>query len=294
MGRVSYDDPMMRAASTLASLLLVTACASHEPPPAEPTEPPIEPAADPLAAVIADGKAPWLWRGDEGDPTPTSYLLGVVGQRGISHCPDGGYDRQWLALRPTIGRVGVSGPDDSVLDPVMDTPVLAIGQSTTAPPRQAPSIKPEMCGAMQMRSDWYETPRGMQIEREPRPRISHFEMSAVRPLHELQVQPDGDHIVVTMLNPVPVPLHDVKLHVHYEGCFGKPGSTIETTDVGTLAIGAKISARVPRLVDRAKAQPGRRSFRAFSVQLVAEGDRVFVDLDARLGAFGVENDCPDR
>jgi len=296
MGRVSYDAPMMRTALVLAPLLLVTACASHDPPPAGPAQPPAQPGAapDPLAAVIADGKAPWLWRGDEGDPASPSYLQGVVGQRGISHCPEGTYDRQWLALRPTIGRVGVSGPEDSVLDPVMDTPVLAIGKPGMTPEQRPLSVTPEMCPPMQMRSDWTETPRGMRITREPRPSISHFELSAVRPLHELQAHPEGDHIVVTLLNPIPVALRDVELHVHYEGCFGKPGSTIETTEIGELAVGALASARVPRHVTKSGARPGRESFRAFSVQLVAEGDRVFVDLDVGLGALGVESECPDR
>lgn len=285
---MSYDATMLRFAQALAPLLRVTACASHDPVAARESG-----EREASRERASDDDDPWLWREDETDPSP-SYLLGIVGQSGIAHCPDGTYDRTWLALRPTIGRVAVSGPDDSVFDPVMDKAVLGIGQPSPMPEQEPLSVTPQICPPMQMRSDWTETPRGMRITREPHPGQSHFSLSAVRPLHELQARSEADHIVVTLRNPVPVTLRGVELRVHYEGCFGKPGSTTETTKIGELAVGAMASARVPQRLNKSKAQPGRSEFRAYSVQLVAKAHGVIVDLDINLGALGVESKCADR
>jgi hypothetical protein len=221
-----------------------------------------------------------------------------MGQTGIEHCPGGGYDRKWLAVRPAIGRVSVSGPaDETVLDPLMDRPVLALGVPGEAPPRGAspeptPSVEP--CLPAQMRSDWRTTPRGMLVERGPAPAVEHFRMDAVRPLHELAARKDGDHVVVTLTNPVPGALADVELRAHYEGCFGKPGTMARATVIGDLGPGAQASARVPMLSRRGDAPEGRHEFRAYSVQLLARGDDVVIDLDVPLDLLGAGVECPDR
>jgi hypothetical protein len=221
----------------------------------------------------------------------------LVGQSGVEHCPGGGYDREWLSLSPTIGRVSVSGPDDPVFDPLMDQPVLALGQPTAAPSRGTSTelaAKVEACAPAQMRSDWRVTPRGMLIERDPAPALAHFRVDAVRSLHELQARADGDHVVVTLMNPVPLALADVELRVHYEGCFGKPGTMATATAVGDLGVGAQASARVPVLARRAGEPDGRHEFRAYSVQLVGRGEGVVIDLDVPLRQLGVEVECPDN
>lgn len=218
-----------------------------------------------------------------------------MGQTGVEHCPGGGYDRTWLWVRPTIGRVSVSGPADAVLDPLMDQPVLALGQPGEPPPREAngePSPTIEMCLPAQMRSDWQLTPRGMFIERSAAP-LQHLRMAAVRPLHELRAQQNGDHIVVTLTNPLPVALADVELRAHYEGCFGKPGTRSEATVIGELGVGAQASARIPILSDSAGAPAGRGEFRAYSIQLVGSGDGVVIDLDVSFDRLGVGVDCPE-
>ena len=144
---------------------------------------------------------------------------------------------------------------------------------------------------MQMRSDWSPTPRGMRIDRSPSPAIQNFEVAAVRPLHELSVKADGEFVVVTLVNPVAIQLRDVEMRVHYEGCFGKPGSRVETSTVGVLAPLAQVSTRAPMYLEAA-GPPGRTSFRAHSFQLVATGEAVTIDLDASMRALGIENECP--
>jgi len=264
--------------------VLAMGCTNHEAQTGDGA--PAEPSGEPAST--------WVWRADDGS-VATSTLVGVVGQQGVSHCPDGGFDRQWLGLHPTLGRVTLSGPDDPVFDPVMDMPVVALGQPKPAPRWPPITQDVEPCPEAQMRSDWLETPRGMLLQRDPVPEIQHFEVAALRPLHELRVEAKGEDIVVTMSNPAAQVLHEVELRVHYEGCFGKPGSTVETTKTAELALGAQIAARVPRLIERSHAVAhGKPIYRAFSVQMVGRAESVTIDLDVRLATLGVAVECPRR
>lgn len=268
--------------------VLSTACASAPATSPGPTVAQADAAASP--------GTPWHWKAASIDSTaPPSYLLGLVGQSGVEHCPDGGPERQWLSVRPIIGRVSVSGPEASVLDPLMDQPVLALGQPTEAPPQPAtleePTLQP--CLPAQMRSDWRMTPRGLLIERSPAPDPEHFRVDAVRPLRELQVRADGEHLLVTLANPVPVALTDVELRVHYEGCFGKPSSMTDTAAVGELGVGAQASIRAIQLSPRPGDPDGLVEFRAYSVQLVGRGEGVVIDLDVPLASLGTPVECPD-
>jgi len=242
------------------------------------------------------GDSSWHWRSDATITGTPTYLLGVMSQSGVEYCPDGGYDRKWLSVRPTIGRVSVGGPDDEELDPLMDQPVLAVGQPGEPPPREAGSEPPaagQSCVPAQMRSDWQLTPRGMFIERDPAPALPHLRIDAIRPLHELQARKDGDHLVVTLQNPVPLALTAVELRTHYEGCFGKPGTHMETTTVGSLGVGAQASARVPMLTHRPGEPNGRNEFHAYSVQLVGQGEGVVIDLDVPFSQLGAGVECPN-
>lgn len=288
---------------SLGACLLLLACASTEAPATPPSAsaaeaPAAEAPVDPPPATPSPepDDSPWHWRSDAIDDAAPSYLVGAVGQIGVERCRDGGSERQWFALRPTIGRVEVSGPEAAVLDPLMDQPVLALGQITEAPRRPEEPI-PESAGGrcmpMQMRMDWRITPRGMRIDRPPAPTVAHFEVDAVRSLHELQIRLDGEHVLVTLINPVPVPLADVELRVHYEGCFGKPGTTAEVTRIGELGVGAQASARTPVVV-RSPDGPDGRQFRAYSVQLVGHGEAVTIDLDVPLADVGAGVECPGR
>jgi hypothetical protein len=287
-----YDARVNRRALVLC--VLSTACASREGP-ASPEAGPSQAAAEKAAEPDRSGDSPWHWRSDATVTGSPTYLLGVMGQSGVEHCPDGGYDRKWLSVRPTIGRVSVSGPDDELLEPLMDQPVLAVGQPGEPPPREGSSEPPaagESCLPAQMRSDWQLTPRGMFIERDPAPALQHLRVDAIRSLHELQARKDGDHLVVTLQNPVPLALADVELRTHYEGCFGKPGTRVETTTVGNLGVGAQASARVPMLSTSPGEPDGRREFRAYSVQLVGQGDGVVIDLDVSFADLGALVECP--
>ncbi len=247
------------------------------------------------AKIQDDEGSPWHWRSDAAPSGSPTYLVGLMGQTGIEHCPGGEYEPTWLSVRPRIGRVTVSGPDDARLEPLMDQPVLALGQPGDPPPSEGAAdgtATVEPCPPAQMRSDWQQTPRGMLMQRDPAPTLQHLRMEAIRPLHELQVREDGEHLVVTLTNPVPLPLTGVELRTHYEGCFGKPGTHVETTPIGELGVGAQASARVSMHASRPGSPDGRREFHAFSVQLLAQGEGVVIDLDVPFGRFGITVGCP--
>ncbi|MEM7154371.1 MAG: hypothetical protein AAF799_16105 [Myxococcota bacterium] len=273
-------------------LPLVAACAGAEHTGSEPAPTPM-PAPTPSEQPSAPSDA-WQWRSDM-DLVASHTLVGVVGQGGFRRCAEGSMEGTWVGLYPTIGRVSLSGPPDSIFDPLMDQPVVALGEPQYTSPRKTTAADDDAvpCPPMQMRSDWTPTPRGMRIDRRPAPMAQHFEVAAVRPLHELSIKPEGEFVVITLNNPVAIELRDVEMRVHYEGCFGKPGSRVETSEVGVLAPLAQISTRAPKLLE-GSGPPGRSTFRAHSFQLVARGEAVTIDLDASLSAMGIDNQCPRK
>jgi hypothetical protein len=93
---------------------------------------------------------------------------------------------------------------------------------------------------------------------------------------------------------VPVALADVEIRMHYEGCHGKPGTARREHPVGELAVGAGTRAQFPALVQAERA-PGRlEPHQAYSVQVIAKGERAWFDLDVPLRMVGVDVECPER
>jgi hypothetical protein len=150
----------------------------------------------------------------EPEPEGEEYFFAVLGQSGVEHCPDGTHETTWLNVKPTLGFVSADG---TAQENLFDQPVLARGTSTDAPKRAPIDAQP--CPPMQMRSDWVNTPRGIRVQRTPTPNIEHFHMTSVRRLDELAVSRDGEEMVVSFRNPLPFLLVDVRLVVHYEGCY---------------------------------------------------------------------------
>ncbi len=267
---------MLRTAGILA--LLATACASHEPAASEPRRTPGFP--------VGQHASGWQWADSDTSAEPTHILIGRLGQLGTEVC-SGDHEQSWTDIEPTIGRVGVVGPPDDALEPLMDRPVLARGRPSAAGSGATPPPSGTSCVGMQMRSDWRLTPRGIVRDRTPQPSVDRLEVTAVRELHELAVRPDGDHVLVTFNNPISNGMTGVELRVHYEGCHGKPMASHQTETIGNLGGGALASARMPLLLGDSEA-------RASSVQLVAEGPELVVDLDVPLADFGIEPECTRR
>jgi len=261
--------------SVLAMSFLVVACSSSPPPPSP------QPAQD--------GAAP--------EPTPVDaggdeWLVGVLGQTGSLECV-GGESRRWVDVAPAIGATTITA--DALADDLFDRPVVARGSIVADPPARTSerSAAAEPCPPAQMRSDWIETPRGVRMRRDGSPPpLPHFAVQELRPLAELAVQTSGETLTVDFRNPLPVELHGVELRMHYEGCHGKPGTAMERHTVGTLAVGAGTRASFPTLVQSERA-PGRpEPHRAFSLQVIAQGEHAHVDVDVRVAELGAAVKCP--
>lgn len=228
-------------------------------------------------------------------PPPRSdaaFLVGVLGQIGVQHCPADG-EAQWLAVDHVVGWTTITAPDGDLTE-LLGQPVIAIGSvggsSTVTPPGHAVVE----CPPMQMRSDWVSTPLGIRLRREPELHLPHFEAETIEPLPQLSATVSGEAVVVELRNPVPAELRGVEIRIHYEGCHGKPGTTVRTHEVGALQVGAGTRASFPLLVD-AERGPGRlEPHRAASVQVLATGERAYFDLDVPLSSLHAVTTCPDR
>jgi hypothetical protein len=236
-------------------------------------------------------------RTDTPPASATRFLIGVLGERGRMTCANRN-TREWIDVTPAIGSVTVSGVPGSQLDPLMGSAVIADGTVTHPPPQPASAEAVQPCPPAQMRSDWIETPRGIVVRRGDPPAISHFAVHALRRLTELSATVEGDDVVVSLTNPLPNPLTDLRIVVHYEGCFGKPGTTSESVAQPDLDPKKTATARVRalRAVDDADPPPRAkgRSYAAHSVQILANSPSATLDLDVRLAKIGAPIDCPDE
>jgi hypothetical protein len=157
---------------------------------------------------------------------------------------------------------------------------------------------------MQMRSDWVTTPRGTRVQRTHAP-IAHFQATSVRRLDELTVAREGDEIVVSFTNPLPFALAQVQLELHYEGCYGKPGSTSRASKAHTLEPGQTLTDRFGVFVEQAHAGPrkggpsARQHLANALVLRLGEQDvpgdaAVHADLSVELGDLGIDLECPEH
>jgi hypothetical protein len=276
-----------RLSLSLALALLALACTAAD----EPIEQP-EPAPTSPATQV------------EAEPSPTpvqprEYFIAYVGQTGIEHCPEG-HEFEWLDVRETLGFVPTRGLS---LAPWLGKVVLATGESSSRTPPPADLPTPAPCPIMQMRSDWRHTPTGMRIDRGEHPQVEEFALAGVEAL-PLALVREGDELVVTFTNPLPFALAEATLVGHYEGCYGKPGSTQVSGSPTPLAPGAVLVERLPAIAEdlaegpapERKGGPEARVHLLDSIQLRATpapgSAPLHVDLDAPLSSFALSLECP--
>lgn len=222
-------------------------------------------------------------------------LVGVLHRHGTPACrgddPDvGWYGRHWVVgFTPLVADEGLL----SQVGALAERPVVVSGSPTerSPPPPEFPSgVSGEHCPVMQMRSDYVDTPGGVRIRHDPRPRPPGFATTAVEPFDGLRATVTDDTVQVVFENTLGVALSDVALVVHYEGCMGKPGSTAARTEHGGAAPGETVVARHP-----AVQASDRGDYRAHSIEVSGGGPAVTLDLDARLPEVGADRvPCPGR
>lgn len=213
-------------------------------------------------------------------------LVGVLSEQGTSVCQKG--QQTWLNPRLEVGFQRV----------VFDTPpakalwghAVVVKGTPSDPPRQAPLPDDDgTCPPMQMRSDWIPGMHGIRLRREDSPPRGFYTAPGAEPFTGLSAKV-GEAVEISLKNTLGVPLKGVRLRLHYEGCYGKPGAPDETRPVGDVAPGATGTATFPLRIMR---QIGRGMEHVpHSIQVVAEG--VVMDLDLPVAQLGVKVPCESR
>ena len=207
-------------------------------------------------------------------------LVGLLTAQGDRQCKDG--KESWINPRHEVDFTHVVH-SAVPLEPLEGQVVLVTGEPATPPP--SPPEGPD-CPIMQMRSDWVMGKEGIRIRQggggPPGIRVQ----SATKV--EVGARREKEELVVRFRNPLTRPLGNVSLQLHYEGCYGKPGSSTHEKAIGTLAPGAIAEHRFP-VMD----EPGGRHV-AHSFGVEGGDETVTVAVDLSLAKLGVEVACPDR
>jgi hypothetical protein len=275
----------------LAFVLVPAACTSTEAVTSKGDAPAEGPAAsDPGAIVEAEPGEP---AGDQDGPR---YLIGAVEETGIHHCPPPKHDIEWIELRPQLGFTSIWNTNEEQIASLLGKPAIATGREAAAPQRPALDVPLTPCPEMQMRSDWRMGPHGMRVRHGNGSGITSFKVQMLRELTELRARVEGDQVIIEFENPVPSKLEDVKLVLHYEGCYGKPGSRNETFDAGDLDRGATASHGFPTFGEKVEDAPNVRGRKgrhaAHSLRITATSDEAAFDFDVKLRNLGAQVDCP--
>lgn len=216
----------------------------------------------------------------------TVTLIGYLAEQGQPQCNET-YERTWVDLHDEIGWVRVA-KSAVPLKPLRNHPVVAEGvplEKFERPPVPAGG----MCPPMQMRSDWVEGKNGIRIVRGGGADFPAIEVTRVQKLDRLQARADGDDVVVQFSNPLDRPLANVVVALHYEGCYGKPGSTVREEGAAALGPERGLTAKWPSVLSE-----DGRNYAAQEITVRGTGKDVVFDLQVPLRHFGIKAECPDE
>ena len=265
--------------------LLIGGCASSEPSVAEPSVAKV--AESPPSAPAPDAEP-------KGDPIT---VVGVIHEDGTRICDEKG-NEQWIDKYFQVGftQLIIDGSVEAEVKGLHRRPVVVRGHVQNPPPGPTPPSGAE-CPIYQMRSDWVVTAEGVRIPRGTRaaPGVAVQEVRLFEGLEATHAN-DKD-IRVELTNTLGVPLtEDQKVTAHYEGCFGKPGTHVETkTHKSPLPPGNATSWVFPKFIEDPEGRRGRRLYRLASIQLETKGDNLAFDFDAALHELGLDGiTCPRK
>jgi len=244
-----------------------------------------------LAMVVSLGLVACgaLASGSGGDAvkSESEVLIGVVTAQGTRLC-DGSRDGKWIDLRHEIGFVRALG--EVALAEYEGRALVAEGQRVSSYESEVPEHTGECPMPMQMRSDWVEGPSGIRVRRADRP-FPAFRVRSVRPFDGVAARLVGDVVTISVRNTLGRALEDVVVTLHYEGCFGKPGTRQQTAVLGALAPGQAGEVSLPGWHHDEDGPRGRSDYRGWSLRLGTSTAGVTFDLDLHLHRLGVEIDC---
>lgn len=226
-------------------------------------------------------------------PSAVRRLVGELLPEGVLVCKASG-ERTWQSPHHVIGFTPLLPADGLDLAPRELDLVVATGAVEPRGLRLPPVTFEAECPPAQMRSDWVEAKTGIRVERPGMGQVGPaFRVEAVARFEGLVLERRGEALHLELVNTLDEPLEEVTLTVHYEGCYGKPGSAAEHTRAARLEPGGRLAFDAPILVERGEAR-GRTTHRAFSVQVQARGASTAFDFDRRLARAGLPVECPER
>jgi hypothetical protein len=223
---------------------------------------------------------------------PEELLLGVLSEQFTRKCLANG--ETWVdpheevgfvrlvpgkELSPTAARRGLRGKI-----------VVVHGRPRTD--FRAPAVKHDgRCPEAQMRSDHVWARGGARVRRSGGAALAGFEAQRLEAFTGLAVTLERGELRARFRNTLDRELTDLALTMHYEGCYGKPGTTAETRRFPRVRAGAEVRASFPALVTTTRLAGKSRTagtFRAHhaasSLQVTAQGAGVHFDLDWTLVA----------
>jgi hypothetical protein len=227
------------------------------------------------------------------DARAEELLVGVLSEQHQQRCLPG--RQEWVDAHDEVGFVRLVAPPARSRAWASLRGKLVVARGRAAADFRPPRVEHKgECPQAQMRSDMVWAKQGFRLRRAGAPLLGAFEASRVEPLAGLTVAQANGKVTVGFRNTLGRPLAQVVLTLHYEGCYGKPGSTSSEHRAGLLAPGAATSAELPAFVTRPGPPGQARVHHAFSLQLRASAAGVHVDLDRRLSDEGAAVPCPPR
>lgn len=236
-------------------------------------------------------------------------LVGLLTKQYRGRCGADG-QHKWDDEHWEVGFVRLDVLKGLDLSALEGKPVVVTGKVKTAQPIPAPEYvhaamelnpKPEgpgiECPMYQMRADWVIGKNGMRIMRSRGAGLPALLAVTKASLFDgLDLEVRGDKLTVTFTSTSRSPLKGVEIRLHYEGCYGKPGTDTRTEKLGDLAAGAHRTVTFPTIVDEDQGkQWGIRHHRAYSIQVLAGPGTTLFDCDLSMGTFdatGIE--CPEE
>ncbi len=233
-------------------------------------------------------------------------LVGLLTRQYRGRCGADG-QHKWDDEHWEVGFVRLEVPATVDLSPLEGKAVVVTGKGKELPPppavehvHEAPSLNPLPdgpgieCPQYQMRSDWVIGKNGFRIMRQRSAGLPMmFKVTSAKLFSGVELEVHGDSLAVTVTNVLGVAAEDVKVVLHYEGCYGKPGSDSRSQAAALLPAGGRIEATFPTIVSEDQGQWGIRIHRAYSLQILGAKGPVLFDCDLPLGLFEATGvDCP--
>jgi hypothetical protein len=237
---------------------------------------------------------------------PDVTLVGLLTRQYRGRCGADG-QHKWDDEHWEVGFVRLQVPATLDLSPLEGKAVVVTGKGKELPPprevehvHEAPSLNPLPdgpgieCPQVQMRSDWVIGKNGFRIMRQRSAGLPMMlDVTSAKLFSGVEIEVHGESLAVTVTNVLDAAVNDVKVVLHYEGCYGKPGSDSRSQTTAVLPAGGRIETTFPAIVAEDQGQWGIRNHRAYSLQILGAKGPVLFDCDLPLGLFqatGIE--CP--